>query len=100
MEEDDHDDDNSLFEENGLDMDLEADTPPHLRDLASAVQLGDLNALRLALGFPSPFLLLQLYSFILHFFTEFCFFFLFCKTLGFYPFLKRKKITFYSSDLC
>ncbi|MBA0824152.1 hypothetical protein Goarm_020834 [Gossypium armourianum] len=47
--EDDEDDENPLFEENGLDMDLEADTPPHLRDLAAAAQLGDLNALRLAL---------------------------------------------------
>ncbi|XVF07821.1 hypothetical protein REPUB_Repub06bG0172900 [Reevesia pubescens] len=50
MEEAEHDGENSLFEENGLEMDLEADTPLHLRDLASAVQLGDLNALRLALG--------------------------------------------------
>ncbi|KAA3465001.1 tankyrase-like [Gossypium australe] len=47
--EDDEDDENPLFEENGLDMDLEADTPPHLRDLAAAAQRGDLNALRLAL---------------------------------------------------
>lgn len=47
--EDDEDDENPLFEENVLDMDLEADTPPHLRDLAAAAQLGDLNALRLAL---------------------------------------------------
>ncbi|TYJ50727.1 hypothetical protein E1A91_A01G229500v1 [Gossypium mustelinum] len=47
--EDDEDDENPLFEENGLDMDLEADIPPHLRDLAAAAQLGDLNALRLAL---------------------------------------------------
>ncbi|XVE76101.1 hypothetical protein DITRI_Ditri12bG0146200 [Diplodiscus trichospermus] len=49
IEEDEHDDENSLFEENGLEMDLEADTPPHLRDLAAAAQLGDVNALRLAL---------------------------------------------------
>ncbi|XP_021289257.1 tankyrase [Herrania umbratica] len=49
MEEDEHDDENALFEENGLEMDLEADTPPHLRDLAAAAQLGDLDALRLAL---------------------------------------------------
>ncbi|KAK8493129.1 hypothetical protein V6N13_024872 [Hibiscus sabdariffa] len=49
MLEEDEDDDNALFEENGLEMDLEADTPPHLRDLAAAAQLGDLNALRLAL---------------------------------------------------
>ncbi|XVE96580.1 hypothetical protein REPUB_Repub02eG0235100 [Reevesia pubescens] len=49
IEEDEHDDENALFEENGLEMDLEADTPPHLRDLAAAVQLGDLTALRLAL---------------------------------------------------
>ncbi|KAE8657734.1 Ankyrin repeat family protein isoform 3 [Hibiscus syriacus] len=49
MFEEDEDDDNALFEENGLEIDLEADTPPHLRDLVAAVQLGDLNALRLAL---------------------------------------------------
>lgn len=41
MEEDDHDDDNLLFEENGIEMDFEADTPPHLRRPAR-----DLNALR------------------------------------------------------
>ncbi|OMO81795.1 hypothetical protein CCACVL1_12183 [Corchorus capsularis] len=49
LEEDEHDDDNALFEENGLEMDLEDDTPPHLRDLAAAAQLGDLDALRVAL---------------------------------------------------
>ncbi|XP_022767263.1 BRCA1-associated RING domain protein 1-like [Durio zibethinus] len=49
LEEDEHDDDNALFQENDLAMDLEADTPPHLRDLAAAAQFGDLNALRLAL---------------------------------------------------
>ncbi|OMO73702.1 hypothetical protein COLO4_26911 [Corchorus olitorius] len=53
LEEDEHDDDNALFEENGLEMDLEDDTPPHLRDLAAAAQLGDLDALRVALGFSS-----------------------------------------------
>lgn len=52
--EDDEDDENPLFEENGLDVDLEPDTPPHIRNLGAAAQLGDVNALRLALGFLSP----------------------------------------------
>lgn len=38
-----------LFEEDGL-VELEPDTPPHLRDLAAAAQLGDVENLRRALG--------------------------------------------------
>lgn len=57
-EDDDHEDnggifeegDNALFEEDGVNVDLDSDTPPHLRDLAAAAQLGDIDALRLALG--------------------------------------------------
>lgn len=51
MEEDDNEEDNALFEEDGVNLDLESDTPPHLRELAAAAQLGDVQALRLALGF-------------------------------------------------
>ncbi|GAV89018.1 Ank domain-containing protein/Ank_2 domain-containing protein [Cephalotus follicularis] len=47
MEEDEHEEDNALFEEDGID--LEDETPPHLRDLATAAMLGDVNALRIAL---------------------------------------------------
>ncbi|XP_044487670.1 poly [ADP-ribose] polymerase tankyrase-1-like [Mangifera indica] len=49
MEEDDNEEDNALFEEDGVNLDLESDTPPHLRELAAAAQLGDVQALRLAL---------------------------------------------------
>ncbi|KAH9671146.1 ANK REP REGION domain-containing protein [Citrus sinensis] len=49
MEEDDSEEDNALFEEDGVNMDLESETPPHLRDLAAAAQLGDVHSLRLAL---------------------------------------------------
>ena len=50
MIEDDEDiEENGLFEEEGL-VELDDETPPHLRDLAAATQLGDLEALRLALG--------------------------------------------------
>ncbi|KAJ4705006.1 putative Ankyrin repeat-containing protein [Melia azedarach] len=49
MEEDDNEDENGLFEEDGVNDDLEADTPPHLRELAAAAQLGDVEALRVAL---------------------------------------------------
>ncbi|XLU47012.1 tankyrase-1 [Arachis ipaensis] len=42
------DEDNNLFEEEGL-IEHESDTPPHLRDLSAAAQLGDLSALRTAL---------------------------------------------------
>jgi len=42
-------DDNALFEEEGLVEDY-TDTPPHLRDLSAAAQVGDVHALRLALG--------------------------------------------------
>ncbi|EXB75904.1 hypothetical protein L484_022581 [Morus notabilis] len=45
---DDNEDDNALFGEDNL-VDLDSDTPPHLRALASASQLGDVHALRLAL---------------------------------------------------
>ncbi|KAI9086307.1 hypothetical protein K1719_031761 [Acacia pycnantha] len=48
-DDDNFDEDNALFEENGvLEVD-ESDTPPHLRDLAAASQFGDLDNLRLAL---------------------------------------------------
>ncbi|MED6156343.1 hypothetical protein PIB30_013620 [Stylosanthes scabra] len=42
------DEDNNLFEEEGL-VEPESDTPPHLRDLSAAAQLGNLSALRTAL---------------------------------------------------
>ncbi|PQP99150.1 tankyrase-1 [Prunus yedoensis var. nudiflora] len=48
MEEDDNEDENALFEEEGLE-DLDSHTPPHLRAIADASQQGDLDALRLAL---------------------------------------------------
>lgn len=41
-------DDNALFEEQGA-VEDDADTPPHLRDLSAAAQLGDVHALRIAL---------------------------------------------------
>ncbi|OIW01594.1 hypothetical protein TanjilG_08775 [Lupinus angustifolius] len=41
--------DNALFEENGIIDLVDSDTPPHLRDLSAAAQLGDVVALRLAL---------------------------------------------------
>ncbi|WVY96718.1 hypothetical protein V8G54_028869 [Vigna mungo] len=50
MNDDEEDlDDNALFEEEGFVEDY-TDTPPHLRDLSAAAQVGDINALRLALG--------------------------------------------------
>ncbi|KAK7355583.1 hypothetical protein VNO80_14843 [Phaseolus coccineus] len=49
MNDDEEDlDDNALFEEEGLVEDY-TDTPPHLRDLSAAAQVGDVHALRLAL---------------------------------------------------
>ncbi|OIV89168.1 hypothetical protein TanjilG_25689 [Lupinus angustifolius] len=42
-------DDNALFEEEGIVDFVDSDTPPHLRDLSAAAQLGDVVALRLAL---------------------------------------------------
>ncbi|CAK9179084.1 unnamed protein product, partial [Ilex paraguariensis] len=47
----DDDEEDALFEEveERLLLDPESDTPPHLRDLASAAALGDVDALRLAL---------------------------------------------------
>ncbi|KAH7553514.1 hypothetical protein JRO89_XS12G0020800 [Xanthoceras sorbifolium] len=50
MDEDENEPDNALFEEDGVDIDLE-DTPQHLRELAAAAQLGDVQALRLALEY-------------------------------------------------
>lgn len=49
MIEEEDNEDNALFEEEGL-IELDSDTPPHLRDLAAASQIGDVDALRLALG--------------------------------------------------
>ena len=57
MDEEDTEEENALFEEEGL-VELDSDTPPHLRGLASASQLGDVDALRLALG--TFFLLIHL----------------------------------------
>lgn len=53
MEEDEEEQD-ALFQEEEVDddegLELDSDTPPHLRDLASAAEIGDLDALRQALG--------------------------------------------------
>ncbi|KAK9290145.1 hypothetical protein L1049_008311 [Liquidambar formosana] len=46
--EDEENEEDALFEEDGL-VQLESDTPPHLRDLSAAAQLGNLDALRHAL---------------------------------------------------
>ncbi|KAL5546063.1 hypothetical protein UlMin_005750 [Ulmus minor] len=48
LDDDDNEDENALFEEPGV-VELDPDTPPHLRDLAAASQLGDVEALRNAL---------------------------------------------------
>ncbi|KAL2323190.1 hypothetical protein Fmac_027569 [Flemingia macrophylla] len=48
-DDDDEFDDNALFEEQALIEEDDTDTPPHLRDLSSAAQIGDPHALRLAL---------------------------------------------------
>ncbi|XP_062165755.1 uncharacterized protein LOC133872293 [Alnus glutinosa] len=48
MIDEDENEDNALFEEEGL-IEFDSDTPPHLRDLAAASELGNLDALRLAL---------------------------------------------------
>lgn len=48
LEEDDENDE-TLFEEL---IQEEVETPAHLRDLAAAAQLGDVDALRRALGLP------------------------------------------------
>ena len=66
MNDDEEDlDDNALFEEEGLVEDY-TDTPPHLRDLSAAAQVGDVHALRLALGYLSvtlsPLIFLFLYN--------------------------------------
>lgn len=49
VEADDNDEENALFEEEGLE-DLDSQAPPHLRAISDATQLGDVDALRLALG--------------------------------------------------
>ncbi|OVA17958.1 Ankyrin repeat [Macleaya cordata] len=50
MEEDDEDEaPEGLFDEEGLVVDINTDTPPHLRALAEAAQLGNVDALRQAL---------------------------------------------------
>jgi hypothetical protein len=49
LEEEENEEDNALFEGDGL-VDQDSDIPPHLLDLARAAQLGDLDALRNALG--------------------------------------------------
>jgi hypothetical protein len=60
MIDEDENEDNALFEEEGL-IEFDSDTPPHLRDLAAASELGNLDALRQALGLTlSPLLLLLL----------------------------------------
>ncbi|CAL0321419.1 unnamed protein product [Lupinus luteus] len=46
---DEEEEDNALFEEAGIIDLVDSDTPPHLRDLSAAAQLGDVVALRLAL---------------------------------------------------
>ncbi|KAK7267796.1 hypothetical protein RIF29_20475 [Crotalaria pallida] len=46
---DEDEEDNALFEEEGIVDFVDSDTPPHLRDLSAASQLGDAQALRLAL---------------------------------------------------
>ncbi|XP_050228049.1 uncharacterized protein LOC126677460 [Mercurialis annua] len=48
IEEEENEEDNALFEQPGL-IDLDSDTPPHLRDLSAAAQVGDVVALRRAL---------------------------------------------------
>ena len=82
-DEENNNNDNALFEEEGLlhdhDRDLDdADTPPHLRDLSVAAQLGDLPALILALGpLLSPFLSSFFISSIFYSFIYFFFLFFF-----------------------
>ncbi|KAJ6871156.1 hypothetical protein NC652_036732 [Populus alba x Populus x berolinensis] len=49
LEEEENEEDNALFEGDGL-VDQDSDIPPHLRDLARAAQTGDVDALRYALG--------------------------------------------------
>lgn len=56
VDDDDYEEDNALFEEDGV-IEFDSDTPPHLRALATAAQLGDVNGLRTALGSTSSFTL-------------------------------------------
>lgn len=55
MEDDENEDDQNyaLFEQEGL-LEPDSYTPPHLRNLSIAVQDGDVDALRLALGLSLP----------------------------------------------
>uniref|UniRef100_A0A2P2QKW6 Uncharacterized protein MANES_09G062100 n=1 Tax=Rhizophora mucronata TaxID=61149 RepID=A0A2P2QKW6_RHIMU len=48
IDEDENGENNALIEEDGL-VELDSDIAPHFRDLAAAVQVGDLDALRRAL---------------------------------------------------
>ncbi|XVF06761.1 hypothetical protein REPUB_Repub06bG0078500 [Reevesia pubescens] len=50
VEEDERDDENFLFKENSLDIDLKANAPLHLHNLAFVVQLDDFNAFDLSLA--------------------------------------------------
>lgn len=42
----------ALFDEEGVFPEADSDIPPHLRDLAAAAELGDVDALRRAIGIP------------------------------------------------
>jgi ankyrin repeat protein len=46
---DEDEEENALFQEEGVHIQPDSDTPPHLRELAAAAELGDVNALRLAI---------------------------------------------------
>ncbi|KFK38378.1 hypothetical protein AALP_AA3G106100 [Arabis alpina] len=50
MEEDDVEEDNALFEQNGVDHDSDHETPSFLDDLAAAAQTGNVDALRTAIA--------------------------------------------------
>lgn len=54
LEEDDDGfiDENAVFEEDAVDADLDFELPVHLRDFSTAAQIGDVDALRLAIGRP------------------------------------------------
>ena len=70
-DDDNFEEDNALFEEEGLEMLEEPDIPPHLRDLASAAEFGDVEALRRALGPTSRFHFTFLTFFLLRLFVIF-----------------------------
>jgi hypothetical protein len=61
-EEEENEEDNALFEGDGL-VDQDSDIPPHLRDLARAAQTGDVDALRYALGEMNILLFFSLFLF-------------------------------------